>query len=329
MNIRNYFIAVPLLLVSRGNFFAQNVFTYEDIIKQSVIDTNFTTILQKKISSLTFSADTEILQYLFQNPALPNQLDSQITTIAELEYQLKKFDITTSDFFNSYSPITVLNDTLIDTITRISFQFNSKTYYAYCFFVPGMVSADSVATLIIPGSGTNQSTEIYYKTGYHGPIVDNVSKYGDTYIFVKPNQDFLGIHRENKLLMDEAIVPFLINTGFSYTAYYLTQCVAFAKYLKNKYRKIAIVGLSQGGTASLYVSLQAEPAAAVIASGFSVLFEKFALMGMNQPIGHELLILFRIRIQNMLSVMERWMFLFTKQKLKIYIPVTTFLPYRM
>lgn len=241
-------------------------------------------------SVMTFNADSAILPFLFSYPMIPNQLDTPVTTLDALGLRLQKFDISTSDLFTSYANMNIVNDTLMDTIFRVDFQLNSKMYESYSYFVPGQVSADSVAFMIIPGSGYNQSTAIYNNdlSQYHGDIASRISKYGDTYIFTKPMYDFLGIHRNNILLTHDAFTAHMINNGYSWGAYYLTQAIALSKHLKNKYKKFIILGLSQGGWATTYVSLQVEPTGAIVASGYTILITKVAWMGINQMIGHNI-----------------------------------------
>lgn len=293
MNKKTIYFFLTLIVIAHVFFsqnkmlFAQNkkVYTYYDILKLSEPDSSFYNSFKTNPSPLVFDADSEILSSIFNYPTTSFQLYPSINSVDSLSAKIKKFDITTSDFYNSYSNISITYDSLLDTIFKVAFQLNNKSYDSYSYFVPGITSADSVAIIIIPGSGNNQSSAIYFGTGYHGDILNRMKKYGDTYVFVKPNQDFLGIHYNNKLLRDEALVPYLINHGYSYSAYYLTQCIALTKLLKNKYKYCYIVGLSQGGSASLYVSLLTEPSGTIVASGFSVLFEKFTYMSLNQIIG--------------------------------------------
>jgi len=292
---KNLFYFIPsiyffcFIILETGNLFAQKVFTFEDIMTNPLYNEK-PDFSKKNPSTMTFNADSVILPYLFSYPMIPNQLDTPVTTLDALGQRLQKFDISTSDLFTSYASMSIVNDTLIDTIFRVDFQLNSKMYESYSYFVPGLVSADSVAFMIIPGSGYNQSTQIYNNNlaDYHGDIAARVSKYGDTYIFTKPIYDFLGIHWNGKLLTHEAFTAHLINNGYSWGAYYLTQAIALSKHLKNKYKKFIILGLSQGGWATTYVSLQVEPTAAVAASGYTIRILTVAWMGINQMIGHNI-----------------------------------------
>lgn len=289
MKKRIYSTVFFLFFVLYTNLLAQKVFTYSDLMNDPAFNEK-PDFSKKNPSIMTFDSDSAILPYLFYWGAIPNQIDTPVTTLDALGQRLQKFDISTSDLFTSYANMNIVNDTLIDTIFRVDFQLNSKMYKSYSYFVPGQISADSVAFMIIPGSGYNQSTAIYNNnlSDYHGNISARVSKYGDTYIFTKPMYDFLGIHRNNTLLTHDAFTAHLINNGYSWGAYYLTQAIALSKHLKNKYKKFIILGLSQGGWATTYVSLQVEPTAAIAASGYTILITKVAWMGINQLIGHNI-----------------------------------------
>jgi esterase/lipase len=93
------------------------------------------------------------------------------------------------------------------------------------------------------------------------------------YVYVKPNNDFLAIHHQGKVLngKDALFSQLLMMGGGNYSTRYLVGAIALAKHLKGKYKKLVIAGLSQGGNAALMISLQVEPDVAIIASGFSVL----------------------------------------------------------
>lgn len=73
--------------------------------------------------------------------------------------------------------------------------------------------------------------------------------------------------------------------GGSYSTRYIVDIIALTKYLKTAYEKVVVIGLSQGGSAALFVALQAEPDVAVVASGFSILNNGPAYVaGVNQII---------------------------------------------
>lgn len=144
----------------------------------------------------------------------------------------------------------------------------------------------SFAVFIIPGTGVNESSRIARgdKKDYHGDIAALCRQVGDTYVLVKPNEDFLAIHDGKAKLSYVFVTATLLNHGKSYSAKYLCDALAVVKYLQSLYCKVYVVGLSQGGTAALYTALQAKPTGAIVASGFSMTREIVDPAGFNQII---------------------------------------------
>lgn len=232
-----------------------------------------------------------IFPYIFTHELTPNQVHPPISNISEFKKRISQFDLGTADLFKVTKTAKVLNtETISDSIFNLTFQYNQKVYGSYSFFIPGEVSEDSVAFLIIPGSNDNQSTEIYNNSslGYHKDIASKASKYGDTYIYIKPNQDILALYNNGRKLSETGFIPYLINYNFSYPAYYLSQCAVLASHLKKKYKKVVIIGCSQGGYGSLLVSLITKPKGSVVSSGFSILFQDIFWAGLDQVISSDI-----------------------------------------
>ncbi len=76
----------------------------------------------------------------------------------------------------------------------------------------------------------------------------------------------------------------MLDHGASYSAHYIASSLAITKYLQDKYDKVVVAGLSQGGNAALLNSLQSQPDAAIIASGFTIINEKAKWAGHDQII---------------------------------------------
>ena len=157
---------------------------------------------------------------------------------------------------------------------------------AWAYRLPASAGAADTAILIIPGSGLNESSKIAYgdTDDYHGDIAALARTCGEVFVLVKPNEDFLAIHDGTRKLDYIFITNHLLNRGLSYSAQYLCDALAVTKYLQTRYRRVYVVGLSQGGTAALYVALQAQPAGAIVASGYSVTSEVVDPAGPNQII---------------------------------------------
>ncbi len=140
------------------------------------------------------------------------------------------------------------------------------------------------ALLVIPGSGLNQSTALLSGDGYHGDIVRRLRAFGDVYIFVKPNEDCRAIHDGRAKLSYDFVNATLLNAGASYSATYITGSMAAVKALQQRYARVFVLGLSQGGGAALLNALQTAPAACLVCSGFSALAPRFRWANFGQII---------------------------------------------
>ncbi len=219
---------------------------------------------------------TSIFPYIFTDRIIAQQIYPEIQTSADLNSRLLSIDITPYEYFHADSLISNYVYSIKDSIYYSNFSISQRQYKAYCYFKQGLVTEDSVAFLIIPGSGLNQSIDIYkgIQDNYQGDISNHTIKYGDTYVFVKPNEDFLAWYSNNYKLNVYGYINYILNRGYSYSAYYITQAIAVAKELKSRYRKVVILGCSQGASAALLIALQTEPTACVVASGYSILFDQ-------------------------------------------------------
>lgn len=163
-------------------------------------------------------------------------------------------------------------------LSRLSFilKDDKKIVDTYCFKIHNTAhkNANKIGFLIIPGSGNNQSIEMLTnQNNYQYGIAQTLSKYGDTYVYIKPNEGILSIGsaHNNKKLNYGHITNYLLNRGYSYSYYYLTQIIAWAENLNKSYDFFGIFGLSQGGLAALICGIQSNPDLLFCASGFSIL----------------------------------------------------------
>jgi hypothetical protein len=195
-------------------------------------------------------------------------------------------------FKNVYKNIRLLDESLEGNIFKMTYKIegsNKKgvvSYDAYSYFRPSDKDGPKAtcAALIIPGSDRNQASKIFRKdfTNYQGNITGITEKYCDTFVFVKPNEDFLAIHDGKNRLSYDFYVNYLLNNDGSYSATYIAHSLAITKYLKKRYGKVFVFGLSQGGHAALLNAVQSKPTAAVVASGYTLLYEKLRMSGYGQ-----------------------------------------------
>jgi len=176
------------------------------------------------------------------------------------------------------------------SVLRIEFEYLGFQYetFAYQFSETNCKDQSVNGSLIIPGSGNNQSYGIMKKNkeNYHNGILDLLSPFNkleSTYVFIKPNEDFLAWRGPNgKKLGPNFIFQWQINNGGSYALSYHLQILAFHKWMKQCFNKTAIAGLSQGGAATLYASIVSEPDIALVASGHSLMSKFIHWSGLAQ-----------------------------------------------
>lgn len=223
------------------------------------------------------SGPQDLLDLAFTDELLrpAEQVFAPVSSLDGIADSLQRYMLSASALPNAYEDIEILGHESAADVLRVTYSLEGERT-AYSFHVaPADVDRGqpSVAVLIVPGSGINQSSRIVERDvgNYHGDIVGLVGDFGDVYVFIKPNEDILAIHNGRAKLSYDFVLGSLINDGGSYSAYYLASLMATAKYLRTRYDRLAVLGLSQGGEAALIVSLQASPDLAVIASGYTVL----------------------------------------------------------
>jgi hypothetical protein len=212
-------------------------------------------------------------KFTFRTTKFQNQRYPAIKNHSQLHQRISMMYREIDDFESAFEGIELISYTTEKNILILTYQYNSLTDTVFAYFKKSK-SMENIGVSIIPGSGINQSSDIFYENdleyNYQSNIDDIAIEYGDCYILVKPNEDFLAVHNGKAKIGENYFVNYLLNKGGSYSAYYLIQSLALSKYLKHRYNEFFVVGLSQGGLAALINSLQSEPSKAIIASGFSV-----------------------------------------------------------
>jgi len=229
-----------------------------------------------------FRNDREILDIAFTDPLneSDNPLFQETNSIDSIHEKLESLYVPVENFDHFYEDITITSSSTQQTtpntwIHSIKYNLAGKEYSAYAYFRKNE-SKNENGFLLIPGSGLNQSSAIYHRdrTNYQHGILDLLGQYGEVFVLVKPNEDFLAIHNGRNKLNYNFIINHLLNRGGSYSALYIAHSLAFSKFIKTKYETTGVVGLSQGGGAAFLNALQSEPDIAIISSGFSFLFDK-------------------------------------------------------
>lgn len=241
-------------------------------------ETNEKENLRKKLFDDQFTSPLSKLMPLRYPPV--SDLGSLHSLIRKYEFDLDHFEI-------AYHRIEILSASQEGKILVLVYKYENQVDTAFAFYKPAVRSNDKkVAFNIIPGSGTNQSGAMFFNSrrNYQKEIDDLAEQYGDVFILVKPNEDFLAIHNGRQKISSISFTNYLLNKGSSYSAYYLIQSLALSKFIKFEYEELIVCGISQGGMAALINSLQCNPQKAIIASGFSVLFDEPQRSGHDQII---------------------------------------------
>ena len=219
-----------------------------------------------------YSTDTSLSKYLHKGVYNLSQLDSA--------YQ--RFVFTSNECYGSYSGISTATNIspCAGNAFQLNFSLNNKNSSTYFYKVD--TGMKNTAIFVIPGTGNNQSSQIlsnvpvnyhnYYNSIYFG-LPESCLKHGDMYMYIKPNEDIRAIRNGNFKLSEPNLYPVLTNRGTSYTSNLFIECFAIVKYLKTKYRKVIIYGLSQGGTTSMITAVETDPDASLVCSGYSTTWD--------------------------------------------------------
>ncbi len=215
-----------------------------------------------------------------------------VETLDDVTAHLEGMYFPADAFSNAYANMTLLGHELecVDGLScryqalSVDYDVSGMQHKSYAFFRESQAGTGENAMLIIPGTGENQSTKIYINdaSNYHHNIAEIVRPYWDMYVYVKPNEDFLAVHNGYRKLSQEAIVYHLANDGGSYSCRYIADSMCMVRYLKNRYDRVVVAGLSQGGQATLYNAVQSKPDGAIVSSGYSVIREELSVDGLSQ-----------------------------------------------
>lgn len=230
--------------------------------------------------------DRQLLSIAFGDP-LPSHVtlaNPALRNLGDLAHELEKLrTVRNEDYFQAYGKLRIgPSRSPVEGILEIPYRLAEVEGDAFSYFVPSINEAPRCGVLLVPGSGNNQATAILAGKGYHGDIASMLSEYCDVYVLIKPNHDYRSIHNGKTKLNNNFLKIGLLRHGYSYSVTYLTEGLAFAKLLSDKYETWGISGLSQGGFAAFLLSLQAEPDFSIVASGFSLIQWRTTYAGFGQ-----------------------------------------------
>jgi len=217
-----------------------------------------------------------------------------------------------SDYYGSYNniqvrdmyPVDSINNTMNyyfsknkinaykqrDPIWSLPFSLNGKQSTTYCTYTPTTNTenpqSNKTAVLFITGSGTNNGTAMVRGEGYqniYGFQKDSLATLGDVYIAIRPLIDFRAFvwDRVNSpaALNSEFPIPnqissYLNGRGTPYGVNCLIESIALVKYLKSKYQRVIIAGLSYGGQYTTLNTLESAPEGALVSGGYTILVDE-------------------------------------------------------
>jgi hypothetical protein len=231
-------------------------------------------------SSGDYQKGKELLYYAFTDQLIPDEkLNMPITSLAGILEANQSLLLPVENFYDAYRNLEVDGSPIVldggaTKVVRLSYKLGGREYNAHAYSVGS--DGARMAAVIIPGSGSNQSFAIYKRdqSNYHFGILEGLGESVDKFVFIKPNEDCAAFHNGRAKLSDKFIINWLLNHGGSYSAHYIAGTLAITKYLQDRYDKVIVVGMSEGGQAALLNSLQSQPDAAIIASGISIMDEK-------------------------------------------------------
>jgi hypothetical protein len=249
------------------------------------------------VPTAEYQGELELLQYAFTDPVNDSDLYyTAITNLAGIREANERIFMLREGFETAYEELRV---TAVDQlnrpqsaqpVVRVTFEYQGNQHEAFAYGTRPVDCSLTRASLIIPGSGLNQSHGI--ATGslenYHYGILNalNAGGGGEIFPLIKPNKDFLAWHDGNgKKLGGDFIWNWHLNRGGSYSVSYLVESLAVTKWLQGCFTKTVLVGLSQGGQAVMLNALQSEPNRAIVASGYSLIRDKAEWGGLNQLTG--------------------------------------------
>ena len=229
----------------------------------------------------------------FFTPDSNNMIYDELKNPAAMVAQLDSiFPYSAEEYYGSYSKIQVQNSIsflpglhnqlpLFDNQAaevKGQFTLNEKIDYWYAYYKKS-IQDTTTAIIIFPGSGLHESFLISNNepNDYHNQdcfIKEKCLEYGDVYVIVKPNEDFRSIWKTvspglYKKLDYDVMGPYTDFMGKNWAANLYIELLAQLKYLQSKYKRVLVIGLSNGGFPALVCGLEAEVDGINCASGIS------------------------------------------------------------
>ena len=218
-----------------------------------------------------------VMREPFTQEMIDEQLYAPVTDVFAIHKKIDPMLVSPASLDRAYENLTVLEQRVSGHISIVEYRLENQRYTAYAYYKGNGLSATAARTafILMPQTGSNVASNIFYQhegNGYQD-IMKELLGVGDMFVCVRPDEDFLAIHNGKRRLELTFVTDYLINKGGSYSGHHLINTLAVTKWCQANYRKVILLGWSQGGYTAFLNSLQSHPASAVIASGYSILFD--------------------------------------------------------
>lgn len=236
------------------------------------------------VRSLGTNGDNEVLRFGFRNAMIPTQRYPAVRTIEALSERLNGLLVPVAPLESIASGVRLGSSTRDSLGLHLEFGVRGKRLVADAYVEMARTTSPDCAALVVPGSGLDEGSRIVQRLpyDYHGPVLDWITPRCDAYVFVKPNEDYAAIHDGQRRLTNKFVVAYLLNGGGSYSLTYVTQLIALTKSLQASYARVALIGLSQGAHAALLAGIATAPTSVLVASGYSVLYDRVEYADLDQ-----------------------------------------------
>ncbi len=244
-----------------------------------------------------YLGEFELLQYAFTEDAnIGYYYYPAISSLNQIREANEDIFTPIKDFETAYQNMQILDARQVDipldaeSIVLITYNYQEREYTAFAYGqLPINCVEASTATMIIPGTGKNESLAIAMNDpkSYHYGIVDaiNETTNGDIFVLIKPNDDIRSWHDGNGIKINgDFIYNYHLNRGGSYSVSYLVESLAISKWINNCYERVILAGLSQGGPATLLNAKQSNPDVAIVSSGLSLINNKAEWSGVGSQL---------------------------------------------
>lgn len=125
---------------------------------------------------------------------------------------------------------------------------------------------DQWVSVLIPGSGFDNSSRVLRKEGYHGALIDQFP--GTKLVYVRPNNDCRQILYKGRRANFDCLYTTLLGINSSYSYWFVQELVEIVDALHARSHKVIVGGLSQGGGTAMLVGAVTKAQVTVVLSGY-------------------------------------------------------------